>query len=60
MISCYPSDEWAGFKKYDRRSPFVEVKIAESTYRETAHVLKEWTAVNYIFRKDWIYGSFSV
>lgn len=46
----YPFDEWAGFKKYKRRSPFVEVKIAEmaseSTYRETARILKEWTAVD--------------
>lgn len=46
----YPFDEWAGFKKYKRRSPFVEVKVAEmaseSTYRETAHILKEWTAVD--------------
>lgn len=36
----YPFDEWMGFKKYQRRSPFVEVKVAEmaseSTYRETA------------------------
>jgi hypothetical protein len=46
----YPFDEWAGFKKYKRRSPFVEVKVAEmaaeSDYRETAHILKEWTAVD--------------
>ena len=46
----YPFDEWAGFKKYQRRSPFVEVKVAEmaaeSTYRETARILKEWTAVD--------------
>ncbi|WP_158591837.1 UPF0236 family transposase-like protein [Oceanobacillus halophilus] len=46
----YPFDEWAGFKKYQRRSPFVEVKVAEmaaeNTYRETARILKEWTAVD--------------
>lgn len=46
----YPFDEWAGFKKYQRRSPFVEVKVAEmaaeSTFRETALILKEWTAVD--------------
>src|SRR5690625_2062138 len=46
----YPFDEWMGFKKYKRRSPFVEVKVAEMaseiTYRETASVLKEWTAVD--------------
>ena len=46
----YPFDEWAGFEKYQRRSPFVELKVAEmaaeSTYRETARVLKEWTAVD--------------
>ncbi|MEI3602593.1 ISLre2 family transposase [Oceanobacillus sp. SE10311] len=46
----YPFDEWAGFKKYKRRSPFVEVKVAEmaaeGTYRDVAHVLKEWTAVD--------------
>src|SRR5699024_9147427 len=46
----YPFDEWAGFKKYKRRSPFVDVKVAEmaaeGTYRQVAHVLKEWTAVD--------------
>ncbi|WP_373895563.1 ISLre2 family transposase [Virgibacillus natechei] len=46
----YPFDEWMGLKKYHRRSPFVEVKVAEmaseSTYRETARILKEWTAVD--------------
>lgn len=46
----YPFDEWIGFRKYQRRSPFVEVKVAEmaaeSTYRETARILKEWTAVD--------------
>jgi len=46
----YPFDEWMGLKKYHRRSPFVEVKVAEmaseSTYRETARTLKEWTAVD--------------
>lgn len=46
----YPFDEWVGLKKYHRRSPFVEVKVAEmaseSTYRETARTLKEWTAVD--------------
>lgn len=46
----YPFDEWIGFKKYKRRSPFVDVKVAEmaaeSTFRQTAHILKEWTAVD--------------
>lgn len=46
----YPFDEWLGLKKYQRRSPFVDVKVAEMaseiTYRETARVLKEWTAVD--------------
>lgn len=46
----YPFDEWMGFKKHKRRSPFVEVKVAEmaseATYRETADVLREWTAVD--------------
>jgi len=46
----YQFDEWIGLKKYHRRSPFGEVKVAEmaseSTYRETARVLKEWTAVD--------------
>lgn len=45
----YPFDEWAGLQKYQRRSPFVEVKVAEMasevTYREVARVLEEWTAV---------------
>lgn len=48
--SHYPFDEWMGFKKHKRRSPFVEVKVAEMaievTYRETANILKEWTAVD--------------
>ena len=46
----YPFDEWMGLKKHHRRSPFVEVKVAEmaseSTYRETARTLKAWTAVD--------------
>lgn len=46
----YPFDEWMGLKKYQRRSPFVEVKVAEmaseSTYRGVEHTLKEWTAVD--------------
>lgn len=46
----YPFDEWMGLKKHHRRSPLVEVKVAEmaseSTYREVARTLKEWTAVN--------------
>lgn len=46
----YPFDEWIELEKYHRRSPLVEVKIAEmaseSTYREVARTLKEWTAVN--------------
>lgn len=46
----YPFDEWIGLKKYQRRSPFVDVKVAEmaseATYRETAKILKEWTAVD--------------
>ncbi|AXI38217.1 hypothetical protein CX649_00270 [Bacillaceae bacterium ZC4] len=45
----YPFDEWRGLRKSQRYSPLVEVKVAElaaeSTYRETARVLKEWTAV---------------
>ncbi|PZD81323.1 ISLre2 family transposase, partial [Bacilli bacterium] len=45
----YPFDEWIGFRKYQRHSPLVEVKVAElaseSTYRETARILGEWTAV---------------
>lgn len=46
----YPLDEWLGFRKYQRHSPLVEVKVAElaskSDYRETARMLKEWTAVH--------------
>ena len=45
----YPLDEWLGIRKYQRHSPLVEVKIAElaskCTYRDTAELLKEWTAV---------------
>lgn len=46
----YPFDEWLGLRKRQRHSPLVEVKVAEmaseTDYRETARVLKEWTAVN--------------
>ncbi|WP_035028552.1 ISLre2 family transposase [Carnobacterium mobile] len=45
----YPLDEWLGIRKYQRHSPLVEVKVAElaskSTYRDTATMLNEWTAV---------------
>lgn len=45
----YPLDEWIGIRKYQRHSPLVEVKVAElaskCTYRDTAEILKEWTAV---------------
>lgn len=46
----YPLDEWLGIRKYQRHSPLVEVKVAElvskCTYRDTAEILREWTAVN--------------
>ena len=46
----YPLDEWLGFRKRQRQSPLVEVKVAElaskSDYRESARILKEWTAVD--------------
>lgn len=46
----YPFDEWMGLKKKRRRSPFVDVKVAEMasevTYREVATMLQEWTAVD--------------
>jgi len=49
-IPHYPFDEWMGLRKYQRFSPLVEVKVAElaseSTYRETARILREWTAVH--------------
>src|SRR5690625_2644646 len=45
----YPLDEWLGLRKRQRQSPLVEVKVAElaskSDYRESARILKEWTAV---------------
>ena len=47
--SHYPFDEWIGLRKYQRYSPLVEVKVAElaseCTYRESARILQEWTAV---------------
>ncbi|MGY0695049.1 ISLre2 family transposase, partial [Virgibacillus sp. FSP13] len=47
--SSYPFDEWMGFRKHQRLSPLVEVKVAElaseSTYRESARILSEWTPV---------------
>lgn len=46
----YPLDEWLGFRKGQRHSPLVEVKVAElaseNTYRESSRILKEWTAVD--------------
>ena len=48
-IPHYPLDEWLGFRKRQRYSSLVEVKVAElaseNTYREAARILKEWTAV---------------
>lgn len=45
----YPFDEWMGIRKKQRYSPLVELKVAEmaseSTYREVAHTLEEWTPV---------------
>ena len=46
----HPLNEWLGIGKYQRHSALVEVKVAEMAtemdYRETARVLKEWTAVD--------------
>ncbi|MCZ0704667.1 hypothetical protein J2T56_003279 [Natronobacillus azotifigens] len=46
----HPFDEWLGIRKHQRHSSLVEVKVAEmaseTDYRETARVLKEWTAVD--------------
>src|SRR5690625_25959 len=46
----YPLDRWLGFRKHQRYSPLVEIKVAElaseSTYRESSRILKEWTAVD--------------
>src|SRR5690625_853998 len=46
----YPLDEWLGLRKRQRQSPLVEVKVAElaskSDYRESARILREWTAVD--------------
>src|SRR5690625_6414476 len=43
----YPLDRWLGFRKHQRYSPLVEIKVAElaseSTYRESSRILKEWT-----------------
>src|SRR5690625_4493981 len=46
----YPLDKWLGFRKYQRYSPLVEVKVAElasqGDYRESARILSEWTPVD--------------
>lgn len=46
----YPFDERMGFQKHKRRSPFVDVKVAEMasevTYRDVEATLKQWTAVD--------------
>src|SRR5699024_9409271 len=43
-------DKWLGFRKYQRYSPLVEVRVAElaseSNYRESARILSEWTPVS--------------
>lgn len=48
--SIYLLDKWLGFHKHHRYSPLVELKVAklasESTYRESARTLNEWTAVS--------------
>lgn len=45
----YPLDEWLGIQKYERRSPLVDVKIAELAskcdYRTVADILAGWTDV---------------
>src|SRR5699024_1491630 len=48
--SIYLLDKWLGFRKYQRYSPLVEVRVAElaseSNYRESARILSEWTPVS--------------
>lgn len=48
--SIYLLDKWLGFHKHHKYSPLVELKVAElaseSTYRESARTLNEWTAVS--------------
>src|SRR5699024_2585394 len=48
--SMYLLDKWLGFRKYQRYSPLVEVRVAElaseSNYRESARILSEWTPVS--------------
>src|SRR5699024_12377855 len=48
--SIYLLDKWLGFRKYQRYSPLVEVRVAElaseSNYRESASILSEWTPVS--------------
>src|SRR5699024_12680790 len=47
--SIYLLDKWLGFRKYQRYSPLVEVRVAElaseSNYRESARILSVWTPV---------------
>src|SRR5699024_11759377 len=47
--SIYLLDKWLGFRKYQRYSPLVEVRVAElaseSSYRESARILSEWRPV---------------
>src|SRR5699024_11618895 len=48
--SIYLLDKWLGFRKYQRYSALVEVRVAElaseSNYRESARILSEWTPVS--------------
>ncbi|WP_088049371.1 ISLre2 family transposase [Virgibacillus dakarensis] len=48
--AVYPLDEWIGLRDRQRYSPLVELKVAEmaseSTYRQVARTLKEWTPVS--------------
>src|SRR5690625_6671246 len=47
--SIYLLDKWLGFRKYQRYSPLVEVRVAElaseSNYRESARILRDRKSV---------------
>ncbi|MBY6273663.1 MAG: hypothetical protein CW346_15815, partial [Bacillaceae bacterium] len=55
----YPLDEWLGIQKYERRSPLVDVKIAELAskcdYRVCAKIFPGWLKIQYLRRSNFVH-----
>jgi len=52
-------DEWLGIQKYERRSPLVDVKIAELAskcdYRVCAKIFPGWLKIQYLRRSNFVH-----